>query len=53
MPKARMVDECVQILGGSGGKNEPPVACIWVDSRLERTCGGVNKIMREETESSR
>lgn len=46
MPR-RVVDECVQLHGGYGYMEEYPVACAFVDARIERIYAGTSEIMKE------
>jgi acyl-CoA dehydrogenase len=43
----RIVDECVQLHGGSGYLMENPIARMWTDCRAERIYAGTNEIMKE------
>ena len=45
--EGRIVDECLQLHGGSGYLKETPIARMWADSRAERIYAGSNEIMRE------
>ena len=45
--ECRIVDECVQLLGGHGAMTEYPIARMWTDSRVHRIHAGSNEIMKE------
>jgi alkylation response protein AidB-like acyl-CoA dehydrogenase len=44
---SKVVDQCVQLHGGNGYMLEYPVARHYLDSRVNRSYGGANDIMRE------
>ena len=43
----KVVDECVQLLGGYGYMLEYPIARAYIDSRASKIYGGTNEIMKE------
>ena len=43
----RVVDQCLQLHGGSGYIWESPIARAYADARVHRIYGGSNEIMRE------
>lgn len=45
--QGRVVDQCVQLLGGYGYMNEYMVARMYADARVQRIYGGTNEIMKE------
>jgi acyl-CoA dehydrogenase len=45
--QGRVIDECLQLHGGSGYLSENPIARLWTDSRVERIYAGTNEIMKE------
>ena len=42
-----LLDECLQLFGGSGYMWEYPIARAWADARMSRIAGGTCEIMRE------
>src|SRR5450759_499660 len=45
--QGRVVDRCLQLLGGYGYKLEYPIARAYADARVTRIYGGANEIMKE------
>jgi acyl-CoA dehydrogenase len=45
--ECRVVDECVQLLGGYGYMDEYPIAQLYMDARVERIYGGSNETLKE------
>jgi acyl-CoA dehydrogenase len=45
--QGRVIDELLQLWGGSGYMNESLVARMYADARVQRIYGGTNEIMRE------
>jgi acyl-CoA dehydrogenase len=45
--QGRVIDELLQLWGGSGYMNESLVARMFADARVQRIYGGTNEIMRE------
>lgn len=43
----RVLDQCLQLHGGSGYIWDTPIARAWADARVHRIYGGSNEIMRE------
>jgi len=43
----RVIDECVQLHGGSGFMLEYPITRAYADARVQRIFGGTNEIMKE------
>ena len=42
-----LLDDCLQLFGGSGYMWEYPIARAWADARMSRIAGGTCEIMRE------
>ncbi|TAN13075.1 MAG: acyl-CoA dehydrogenase [Burkholderiaceae bacterium] len=45
--QGRVVDECVQLMGGYGYMNEYLVGRMYADARIQRIYGGTSEIMKE------
>src|SRR3989344_1389775 len=45
--QCKVLDECVQLHGGSGYMWEYPVARAWADAQVQRIYAGTNEIMKE------
>jgi acyl-CoA dehydrogenase len=45
--ECRVVDECLQLHGGSGYLTDSPIAHMWADSRVHRIYAGTNEILKE------
>jgi alkylation response protein AidB-like acyl-CoA dehydrogenase len=43
----RVIDECLQVLGGRGYTENYPLERYWRDARLARIGGGSDEVMRE------
>ncbi|MGH3518931.1 MAG: acyl-CoA dehydrogenase family protein [Haloechinothrix sp.] len=43
----RVIDDCLQLFGGYGYRNEYPIARAWADVRITRIFGGTSEIMKE------
>jgi acyl-CoA dehydrogenase len=43
----KVIDQCLQLHGGSGYMLEYPIARAWADARAARIYGGTNEIMKE------
>ncbi len=43
----RLVDECLQLFGGSGYMSEYVIGRMYMDARIQRIYGGTNEIMKE------
>ena len=44
--QCKIIDQCLQLHGGSGYMNEYPIARMYRDARVERIYGGTNEIMK-------
>ena len=44
--QCKIVDECLQLIGGYGYMNEYPIARMYADSRVQKIYGGTNEIMK-------
>jgi acyl-CoA dehydrogenase len=44
--QCRIVDECLQLFGGSGYMLEYPIAQMYRDARVQRIYGGTNEVMK-------
>ena len=45
--QCKVIDECLQLHGGSGYMLEYPIARAYADARVQRIFGGTNEIMKE------
>jgi acyl-CoA dehydrogenase len=45
--QCRVIDECLQLHGGSGFMLDYPIARAYADARVQRIFGGTNEIMKE------
>jgi acyl-CoA dehydrogenase len=45
--QGRVLDECVQLHGGSGFMLEYPITRAYADARVQRIFGGTSEIMKE------
>ena len=45
--QCKVMDECVQLHGGSGFMWEYPITRAYADARVQRIYGGTNEIMKE------
>ncbi len=45
--QGKVVDECVQLHGGSGFMLEYPITRAYADARVQRIFGGTNEVMKE------
>jgi acyl-CoA dehydrogenase len=45
--QCKVVDQCVQLLGGYGCMREYPAGQMYVDARVQCIYGGANEIMKE------
>jgi alkylation response protein AidB-like acyl-CoA dehydrogenase len=45
--QCRVMDECLQLFGGTGYMMDTPIAELYVDARVQRIYGGTNEIMKE------
>jgi len=45
--QCRVIDDCVQLHGGSGFMLEYPITRAYADARVQRIFGGTNEIMKE------
>ena len=45
--QCKVMDECVQLHGGSGYMWEYPITRAYADARVQRIYGGTNEIMKE------
>jgi alkylation response protein AidB-like acyl-CoA dehydrogenase len=45
--QCRLIDECLQLLGGYGYMRDYPIGRAFVDARAQRIYGGTNEIMKE------
>ncbi len=45
--QGRVIDECLQLFGGSGYMDESLVARLYADARVQRIYGGTSEIMKE------
>lgn len=45
--QCRVIDECLQLHGGSGFMLEYPITRAYADARVQRIFGGTNEIMKE------
>lgn len=43
----KVVDSCLQIIGGYGYMTEYPIARMYADARVQRIYGGTTEIMKE------
>lgn len=43
----KVIDECLQLHGGSGYMSDTPIARMFVDARAHRVLGGANEVMKE------
>ena len=46
-PQGKVIDECLQLLGGYGYMNEYLIARMYADARIQRIYGGTNEIMKD------
>jgi acyl-CoA dehydrogenase len=45
--QCRIIDECVQLHGGTGYMTASPIARMWADSRVQRIYAGSNEVMKD------
>ena len=45
--QCKVIDQCLQLVGGYGYMLEYPIAQMYVDARVQRIYGGANEIMKE------
>ena len=45
--QCRIIDRCLQLLGGYGYMTEYPIARGWTDVRISRIFGGTSEIMKD------
>lgn len=42
-----VLDDCLQLHGGYGYKQEYPISRLWVDQRVQMIYAGTNEVMKE------